>query len=183
MLAGLTPLDIPSDVKTVSYYIAIDPLAADPSAATPPPNPVGELGAPPVLRGLVRQQLSRAVTAWNEQSGGQVDMLTNTEVLAEEVTAIEFAYFDGTDWYSEWNSTNMGGIPVAVALAIQVEMKRSRAGRRVSEFMGEDPDTATTATIHRMVVHLPAARKYQPPVVEEVPAEEGETQPAAETMP
>jgi prepilin-type N-terminal cleavage/methylation domain-containing protein len=174
--SDLTPIDIPSDVKTVSYYVATDSMA-DPSVN--PESPVGEEGALPVLRGLVRQQLSRAITSFNEQGGGKADQISNAQVLAEEVTAIEFAYFDGANWYSDWNSTDMGGIPVAVAMAIEVQMKRSRAGKRVSEFMGEDPDAATTSTIHRMVVHLPAARKIVPSMTEEVPAEEG----ATETMP
>ncbi len=152
----LTPVDIPSDVKTVTYYVAAPDLAA--MDGSPPPPPTEGTAAAPILRGLVRQQLSRAIMSWNEL-GNSTDSLSNAEILAEEVTAIEFGYFDGVTWYSDWDSTAAGGIPVAVALAIQVEMKRSRSGQQIAATQGEDPDLATTATIHRMVVHLPAARK------------------------
>jgi hypothetical protein len=166
----LTPLDIPSDVKTINYYIATSETGEEPT------------NDPSVLRGLVRQQMSRAVSSFNSE-GGSSDDITGAQVLAEEVTAIEFAYFDGTDWLSDWSSTDYGGLPLAVAIAIQVEMKASRVKALAEATQGADVDRVKSASIHRLVVHLPAARKIlpqEPAMTESETSESSETQNAGD---
>lgn len=161
--SGMTPLDIPSDVKTINYYIAVDETDGD--------TPTTEPG---VLRGLVRQQLSRAVSSFNSEGGGSDDV-TGAQVLAEEVTGVEFAYFDGTDWLSDWSSSEYGGLPLAVAIAIQIEMKASRVQSLTAATQGADVDKVKTASIHRLIVHLPAARKLPPVELTEQSSESSES--------
>ena len=146
----MTPLDIPSDVKTINYYIAADETGGETLTTEPG-----------VLRGLIRQQLSRAVSSFNSEGGGSDDV-SGAQILAEEVTGIEFAYFDGTDWLSDWSSTEYGGLPLAVAIAIQIEMKASRVKSLTIATQGGEADMAKTASVHRLIVHLPAARKLPP---------------------
>jgi hypothetical protein len=57
---------------------------------------------------------------------GTTDSLQRTgELLAPEVVAIEFEYFDGQLWQSEWDSS-VQGLPlvVRITLAMQLESKR-----------------------------------------------------------
>lgn len=158
-----TPLDIPSDVKTVTYFIADATLSETgeeefgPSAAD---AVAGRGNVPAVQRGLIRQQMSKAMSSQNELA--QVsDTDTGSQILAEEITGLEFAYYDGLDWYTDWNSQDMGGLPVAVAIAVQVEMKASHtAARAAAANEGADAATARETSLHRLIVQLPAARKF-----------------------
>lgn len=115
--------DMPSDIKTIGYYVQAprsdgiqDPLAAltaqgaaDALAVTTLPN-----------GGLVRRSVDRAVTQY-AYNYGQSDRLMKTgELVAPEVVAIEFSYFDGTTWLTQWDSSQLG-LPkvVRISLALQ----------------------------------------------------------------
>ena len=107
--------DVPSDLKTVAYFVQAagmiggvqDPLnSLDPEAA-------GE-----VTGGLVRRSLDRAATVY-AVSNGNLTLLNQTgELLAPEITAIEFSYWDGLNWELEWSSDEYGELPLAVQVRI-----------------------------------------------------------------
>ena len=107
--------DVPSDLKTVAYFVQSagmiggvqDPLnSLDPEAA-------GE-----VTGGLVRRSLDRAATVY-AASNGNLTLLNQTgELLAPEITAIEFSYWDGLNWELEWSSDEYGELPLAVQVRI-----------------------------------------------------------------
>jgi hypothetical protein len=116
--------DLPTDIKTVGYYVQAlrtdgiqDPLGnlKPLDGANSTTNGVG---------GLVRRSLDRAITQYAyEQS--QSDSLTRTgQLLAPEVIAIEFQYFDGALWQTEWDSSTQG-LPrvVKITIAMQRESK------------------------------------------------------------
>jgi len=75
------------------------------------------------------------------------------------VNYLEFRYFDGLEWQIEWDSQEMGGLPVAVEITIGIDP----AG-------GKDPETLDATEVndlaladmseflYRLVVHLPAAQ-------------------------
>jgi hypothetical protein len=42
------------------------------------------------------------------------------ELLAPEVVEISFMYFDGTQWYEEWDSTLQQGLPVAIEIKLSL---------------------------------------------------------------
>ena len=69
---------------------------------------VGGLG-----RGLMRSELDRAVSTWSTMNGSEQPLYANAKLLAKEVTSLAFQYFDGTAWTTDWDSSAMGGLPVA----------------------------------------------------------------------
>ncbi|MFN9548893.1 MAG: hypothetical protein ACK56Q_01290 [Pirellulaceae bacterium] len=105
--------DVPSDIKQISYtvqapssYGVQDPLAT--GAA------VGSGG------GLVRRELDRSISQWATEQG-QGDSLNRTgEILASEVLGIQFQYFDGAQWFTEWDSSQLG-LPALIAITIAMQ--------------------------------------------------------------
>ena len=146
--------DIPSDVKTVSYFVqqpnlanaqdSVDKLAGGGIDETP-------------SAGLVRRALSREITGFATNSG-DVSRLTQTgDLLASEVVAIEFAYFDGTQWIFEWDSDELGSLPIA----IQVRLTLSRSGSANDDdaigLLSEEGGFGTDVDVYDMTVRLPMA--------------------------
>jgi hypothetical protein len=80
MTAGgdLSATDLPSDVKTIAYYIrsqqAADAAAYDPSAVG------GEASTDGYGRGLMRAEMDRAVTTWAETGGATDSIYANARL-------------------------------------------------------------------------------------------------------
>ncbi len=114
--------DVPGDMKTVTYYVQSltnmgieDSLAQFASPDSQISNPSsGQVG------GLIRRQLDRAVTAYAEEMGDTQRLARTGDLLAPEVVALEFAYYDGVDWLTEWDSSTQS-LPwlVEITLAMQ----------------------------------------------------------------
>ncbi|MFN7733037.1 MAG: hypothetical protein ACK5OB_14130 [Pirellula sp.] len=118
--------DMPSDIKTVSYYVqapnasgVFDPLSGlssqiANSSATATSTASG---------GLVRRSLDRAVTQYAYATGRSDQLVRTGEIIAPEILAIEFQYYKASlGWQSEWDSSSMG-LPdvVKVTIAMQSE--------------------------------------------------------------
>ena len=126
--------DIPSDLKTVAYYVqaddamdgVLDPLAElDPEAASLTPG------------GLVRRSLDRAATV-EAATMGNLNTLNQTgELLAPEIKGIEFSYWDGLTWLLEWSSDELGELPLAVQVRIYM----------IDPALAETEDTDTMSTL------------------------------------
>jgi hypothetical protein len=153
--------DIPSDVKTVAYYLnsgMLDSAGAvagvDPMASTGMSAMTGTGGS-----GLVRRALDRAVTAWASQSGSLDTQVTYGDLLAPEVNYLEFRYFDGTQWLTEWDSTTLGGLPVAVEITIGIDPAYGldQASADVAQ-MREVSMSDMTEYMFRLVVRIPTAK-------------------------
>jgi len=123
--------DIPSDVKTVTYYV-LSPQAALPNAAANVAleDPTASTNPDVVGRGLVRRQLDRAVTQWAMSNGVFTQDGSLGEVIAPEVVSIEFQYFDGLEWRLEWDTELEGALPVAIQIVLLME---SPTGAAVSQ--------------------------------------------------
>ena len=74
------------------------------------------------------------------------------DLLAPEVKYFEVKFFDGAEWYFEWDTVELGGLPLMVELVVV--------------FWGRDEERSFSSTpalsgeeqnIHRLIVHLPAA--------------------------
>ena len=168
MFAGSTEsvvADIPSDVKTVAYYLnsgivdsagagvsGVDSTAG--SAMTAMAGMTGTGGS-----GLVRRALDRAVTAWASQSGSMDTQVTYGDLLAPEVNYLEFRYFDGTQWLTEWDSATLGGLPVAVEITIGIDPAYGldQASADVAQ-MRELSMSDMTEYMFRLVVRIPTAK-------------------------
>lgn len=107
--------DVPSDLKTVAYYVQSDDSTAGvlDSLAELDPDATDLTSG-----GLVRRSLDRAATL-EAATMGNVSTLNQTgDLLAPEVKAIEFSYWDGLTWQLEWSSDEFGELPLAVQVTI-----------------------------------------------------------------
>lgn len=93
--------DAPGDVKTISYQLL--------------PITGATVATGLSTSGLYRQSTDRAVTNFDAASGsgGTAAM----QLLADEVAAIEYRYFDGTTWQTSWDSSG-GTLPTAVEIIL-----------------------------------------------------------------
>ncbi|MBA4019355.1 MAG: hypothetical protein C0483_19485 [Pirellula sp.] len=140
--------DPPSDVKTVSYYISTTAAAAAPlssnSGTAAPVMPAG---------GLVRRQVDRAIVNYGTLYGGSTDAGTREQMLAPEATALEFRYYDGTEWLTSWSSSDRGAVPVAIE--IMLTLRAADAAPVGSTLLLASPGLPQEQT-YRLMVHLPA---------------------------
>ena len=119
--------DMPSDVKTVGYYVQAprsdgvqDSLGQlSQQAASLSSNAVSATNG-----GLVRRSVDRAVTQYAYEVGQSIQLSRTGELIAPEVLAIEFQYFDGSTWQIQWDGSTQG-LPqvVKITIAMQRESK------------------------------------------------------------
>jgi len=154
---------IPSDVKTVSYF-----LRTEDSAQV---NTLGQTGDSSM--GLVRREMDRAAASWASQDGSLDASEHPGDVLAKEVTYLEFRYYDGTTWYTEWDSDQMGGLPMAIEITISID---PAFGQNVEDMDVRAANEVAVADVnkflYRLVVHLPIA---QPLTTEDTSGTTGES--------
>lgn len=155
--------DIPSEIKSVAYYVTGS--GAGGNAAAPPAMvaPADEDSLPTSstgnwATGLVRRSLSRAAAQWAGENGNLDMLLRNTEVVAPEVTHLEFRYFDGTEWLFEWDTTQEGGLPTAVEVGIWIQSPDDEPAERTRSAPPERETTQVSGQIYRLIVDLPLGR-------------------------
>ena len=132
-------VQLPSDVKAICYF-----------HSTQPPSRRDDLFSDLSQRGgLYRRQIDRAVAAYRNDSGLVESPDDYCQLVAPEIHAVSFRYFDGTDWQSNWDSEESGGFPTAVEVTLMIDPYRAA-----------NPDLAGDVDqmdIYRTVIHLPAA--------------------------
>lgn len=140
-------LDHLSDLKTVAYFVNTG-RGASAGAGT-------EIG-------LMRREAGRAVTQWAYENGQSSDQNRAAQLLAPEIVAVEFRYFDGTTWVSEWNSTDAGGLPSAIEVSIAVATEAALAEGVVlngplstGTASSTQSSPGTGVAVYRLVVSLP----------------------------
>jgi len=171
----LTGVALPSDVKTVAYYVQTPDMAGGTGMFT-----AGAVGLPGEVQpqfGLVRREMDRAVTSYAAESGGAALDLARGEILAPEVKAIEFAYWDGLEWQTEWDSDLNGGLPLAVDVVIRVSHEDDETAYLASAMpLAQLADDPAGGRIFHLVVKLPLGGKASTgadPTQIEASAEEG----------
>ena len=103
--------DVPSDLKTVTYFVQqAESYGVDDPLAKLDGNTSTGSG------GLVRRVLDRQASTFAALSGNMNSLNQTGELLAPEVTGIEFSYWDGLVWQIEWNSDELGELPLAVKI-------------------------------------------------------------------
>ncbi|MCG8651998.1 MAG: type II secretion system protein GspJ, partial [Pirellulales bacterium] len=118
-----------------------------------PLNAVEGLEPTEMQGGLVRRSLDRAATIFAATSGGSATLNQTGELLAPEITGIEFAYWDGTTWLTEWSSDEYGELPTAVQ--VQLHMQDP-----VTALAGDVTDAGSVRTF-KHIVRLPLARPIE----------------------
>jgi hypothetical protein len=141
------------DIKTVFYFVAGTQTAAIGD------NPLAQTGQ----TGLMRGEMDRATATYATDHGGITADLINGELLAPEVTSMQFQYYDGSEWVDSWDSGEMGGLPPVVQVTLHVTVKkpeRVRSSGLGSDSNGALPEEQTTLP-YTLLVHLPAAQASQ----------------------
>lgn len=147
---------VPSDTKTVAYFLRTEDVLQETADAS----------GGDTANGLVRRELDRAATSFAAQDGSLDSSQYPGQLLAPEVSYLEFRYFDGSSWYTEWDSEQMQGLPVAIEITISID---PTAGRNTEELDVADVRELSTIDtdlyLYRLVVHIPVAK---PAVVEDL---------------
>ena len=145
---GAAP-SVPSDVKNVSYFLQ----NADSSQGSTP-SPTGGNAT-----GLVRREMDRAAASFSAQDGSLDASEHPGNLLAAEVNYLEFRYWDGSSWYSEWDSEQMGGLPAAIEITIGIDPAAGRNQDELDVKAAADVAAADmNAYMYRLTVHLPVAK-------------------------
>ncbi|MEC9091850.1 MAG: hypothetical protein VX776_11015, partial [Planctomycetota bacterium] len=140
-----TQSDITSDVKTITYFVRNEENYEEDTSSE-------EVNLNETL-GLVRRSLDRAVTRYTLDYGAEINMEDYEEILAQEITEIEFRYWDqeNESWLTEWDSDEMMGMPAAVEISVALGVKST-----------DDEDAEDDRKIYRSVVYLPIAEILPP---------------------
>ena len=126
--------DVPSDLKTVAYF------AQDAGTIGGVQDPLEDLGlqthggspdSSHAGAGLVRRSIARSATVYASSTGGVTMLNQSGDLLAPEVTAIEFQYWDGSTWLTSWSSDEHRQLPMAVK--VRLTMVDATAGGRRDE--------------------------------------------------
>ena len=80
-------------------------------------------GASGTNHGLARLEGDRLVMNLADSQGNMEALAAQTELLATEVTALEFLYFDGAEWLTEWDSSALGALPRAIQINMVVNQQ------------------------------------------------------------
>jgi type II secretory pathway pseudopilin PulG len=141
--------DVPSDLKTVTYFVQPAGAVGVVDSLTIPSSTAMEEGG-----GLVRRSLDRAATTYAATNGSLAALAQTGDLLAPEVLAIEFSYWDGTIWELEWSSDEFDELP----LAVQVKLTMSNP-IAASAGLSADDENATRVFTH--VIRIPMAKPIE----------------------
>jgi len=150
--------DIPSDVKTITYYVQGQDMVSMESMAEELDVVEDDIR---LINGLVRRNMDRAVTQFAADNGNTDALLNTGDVIAPEVVSIEFQYWDGLLWLPEWDSEVEESLPVAVEIRLYLKSARNnQSSSMLSAFsLGDDMDELETGTtMYRLVVRLPVGK-------------------------
>jgi hypothetical protein len=156
-------VDIPSDTKKVSYFVQSPQLVY--GVQDPLNQAVG--GAPQRNAGLVRRSLDRAVNRWAMEQVQTMQLSSTGEILAPEVIALSFSYFDGLQWLPSWDSS-LQGLPWAVQITIAMQHARfAREAPLVPGSLLQDllllPKTDTGVETYSMLAIIPGVQLLKTP--------------------
>lgn len=145
--------DIPSDVKTVTYYVRPESTSGTSQSVA------GFKLENEFTAGLIRRQVDRATGRFAIASGNAIGLQSKDRLLAPEVQSIEFMYWDGYEWLPEWDSDVMEGIPVAVQVLLSMRSRSPhKSGGIVLSANQSVAGTSQSLVSYRMVVRLPVGK-------------------------
>ena len=129
----------PADIKTITYFYSTEPSRIESDVR----NEIGTNG------GLYRRQVDRAVAAYacDECISNNPDEYA--QLISPEVVAVEFRYWDGEEWQTEWDSDEMGGFPVAIEVQMIFDPDREDPNRDENDVNRDELE------IQRTVIDLP----------------------------
>ncbi len=138
-----------TDVRRVMYYLA--------NSASSIVSTSGAGSSATSGTGLIRSEANHATAQYTADTGGDSTSAANGSVVAPEVLALEFSYFDGSEWVSAWDTTTYNGLPqlikISIALADPAHTKPgdTPSFSSIADAADKDPDN-----VYSVVVRLPA---------------------------
>ncbi len=144
--------DLPSDIKTVTYYIQAEGTGTgveDDFSSNPQFMPGG----------LVRRSLDRQVTQYAAYNGNTTELFESGELIGPEVVEVQFLYFDGFQLVPEWDSMEMGGLPLAVQVTLVIRPSRPIAPNS-QQFVESQANEINPEgfLVYQLLVHLPLGK-------------------------
>ena len=139
-----------TDVRRVMYYLA--------NSASSIVSTSGAGSSATSGTGLIRSEANHATAQYTADTGGDSTSTANGSVVAPEVLALEFSYFDGSEWVSAWDTTTYNGLPqlikISIALADPAHTKQGETPSfsSIADAADKDPDN-----VYSVVVRLPAS--------------------------
>ncbi len=130
-----------SDLLAVTYSLAL-------------PGSGSTLGT-----GLIRSEGDRLMVQSVEEQGGVATQASRSQVLAPEVAAIAFRYFDGVAWYEQWDSEVSGYLPRAIEVIIGFAPPKSAGGPL------NNVAVSSSANQFRTLIIVPVADPLPPELV------------------
>lgn len=144
---------IPSDIKSVAYYLQAPQALTDVDADTIRFSRQEDQ----LAGGLVRRELDRSMARYAVEMGDTAILAMTGEVLAPEVTSLEFQYFDGLTWLTAWDSSSMQGLPQAVRVVLTIRPARGPARATPVGLTNAVTAIAEGDLVYSLVVRLPLA--------------------------
>jgi hypothetical protein len=100
-----------SDVKTVAYYVTGPQAQASTVVSTASGSSEDS--------GLVRAETDRGALQYSAVQSGTTTTSTQAgSLVAPEVVALEFQYFDGANWQPSWDTTQGNGLPQLIKISL-----------------------------------------------------------------
>jgi hypothetical protein len=132
---------VPHDVRTVAYYVRQGGVAGE-------------------IAGLVRREMGRAAAVWASEQGDYTAAQASEVLLAPEVVGLELLYFDGTEWFPDWDTELNGALPMAVEIRLfmlPADQQRARTAATSANANQTPLRDESTASVYRLLVNLPNA--------------------------
>lgn len=128
-----------SDLATVAYFVSGTATGTLQQAVSQP--------------GLARLEGDRMALAMADAQSSTALLVASTEILAPEVDAIKFTYFDGFRWRYDWDSNLFGGLPKAIEVLVELRPMPSHSGSGRSSGAA-----SSTSNIYRLLIKIPLAK-------------------------
>lgn len=146
-----------SDARSVTYFLA----APGGTGLAGSVQPAADFDA--VNNSLLAAESGLARLEGDRMAIEFADVALDTEtlgsaarIIAPEVVALEFQYFDGAAWQTSWDSTVYGRLPQAIEVSLGI-VDRVAAQQSRSQF-----DAPVPVTVLRHVIAVPLAGPYVP---------------------
>jgi hypothetical protein len=124
---GTSESDHLSDLRNVSYFVS-NISASNSIAGTVGNTGIAGNNGSQTGYGLYRRDRDRASVLYASQNGIADDSSTLGDLIAPEIESLQFAYYDGTQWLTSWDSTQNGGLPVAVQITLAITRPPNKYG-------------------------------------------------------
>ncbi|MCR9233507.1 MAG: prepilin-type N-terminal cleavage/methylation domain-containing protein [bacterium] len=111
-----TAPSVRSDLLSVSYFLAVAGAGGLQGAAGDQFRNTS--GGGEDVQGVARLEGDRLSMSMADQAADLEQMASQSELLAPEISSLQFQYFDGTDWLELWDSTEYGTVPQAIRVTI-----------------------------------------------------------------